>query len=383
MSDPEIKEKATKFIKEKLAELHTTVLEIEEFGLEAYFSDYILSFGEKLSTYLLYLYLEMEGFNAQYFTGEELIITDDEYTNALPMWNYTFKRFQDRIKPLISSKSDDTIFCITGFIGRNKIGYTTTLGRGGSDFTATIMARCVYETCKSKKVKVILWKDVDGILTTNPKFVEVPKLVENLNYKEAAEAAFFGAKILHPKCLAAIENQEILVEIRNFEKPEQTDNFSVISKQTQHGLLKSISTIEKMSMINVSSGTLVNVPGVLGKIFTTMGDNGINVSMVAQSSSEINTTFLVENGDGERALKILKKHEDFKDWFSIEMTLVAIIAVIGDNIRNSNSKIFTALNKINVEAISIAQSCDGLNISIVVPKERVKEAVSAINAEFV
>jgi aspartate kinase len=377
-----IKDEAKKYIRNLLKDLHTTVLEIEEFGLEPYFSDYILAFGEKMSTYLLHLYLKKEGFNAFYSTGEELIITDDNFTNALPNFKLTFNRFQDRIAPLLESRVDDTIFCITGFIGRNKMGYTTTLGRGGSDFTATIMARAVFETCHTKDVKVILWKDVDGILTTNPKYVEKPKLVHSLNYSEAKEMAFFGAKILHPKCLAAIEGQKIKVEIKNFDKPKENTNFSIISEDSQEGDLKGISTIEEMSMINVTSGTLVNVPGVLGTIFTIMGENGISVSMVAQSSSEVNTTFVVEKSDGPKAVDILKSHPKLQDWFTIQRQDVGIIAVIGDQIHKSHAKIFNALSKAKIEPMAVAQSSDGLNVSIVIPTERIGEAVQSINDEF-
>ncbi len=378
----ELKKKANKFISKKISSINSIVLEIEEFGIEPYFSDYVLSYGEKLSTYLLHMYLKMKGYNTEYFVGEDLIITNDNFTDALPNYKYTFNRVQDAMKPHIEKEADDKIFCVTGFIGRNKIGYTTTLGRGGSDFTATILARSLFEVCKNIEIEVILWKDVDGILTADPRFVQEPKLVKKLNYKEAAESAFFGAKILHPKCLAAIENQKIPVVIKNFENPEENVKFSVISDETEPGNLKGISTISEMSMISVTSGTLVNVPGVLGKIFTILGDNEISVSMVAQSSSEINTTFVVEKEVGQKAVDILSKHPDLQEWYSITKKNVGIIAVIGDEIHKSNSKIFHALGKHNINVIAVAQSSDDLNISIIVSSDNVQEAVCAINREF-
>ncbi len=275
-------------------------------------------------------------------------------------------------------------FVLTGFIGRNKIGYTTTFGRGGSDFTATIIARGLFETCSDKDLKIILWKDVDGILTANPKLVDNPLLIHNLSYDEAKEMAFFGAKILHPKCLSVIEDQKIKVYLKNFNHPDDNVNFSVISEQTDECNLKGVSTIEKASMISVNSGTLVSVPGVLGKIFTLMGTHKINVSMVSQSSSEVNTTFVVDLNDGNRAVDIMKKDPFFKDWFTIEQEPVGIIAVIGCQIHMSEnkSKIFNALSKIHLDAIAIAQASDGLNLSIIVPTDRVKEAANSINEEF-
>ena len=244
------------------------------------------------------------------------------------------------------------------------------------------MARCVEEVCDVGSVKVILWKDVDGILTADPRYVKNPALVKKLNYKEAAESAFFGAKILHPKCLAAIEDQKIPVIIKNFDHPEEAENFSIISEITEPGHLKGISTISKMSMITVSSGTLVNVPGVLGKIFSILGKNDISVSMVAQSSSEVNTTFIVERQDGEKAVRYLQAHPDLQEWFTITEKEVGIIAVIGDEIHKSSSKIFSALSGEGIDVISMAQSSDDLNVSIVVDSDDVKSAVCAINQEF-
>lgn len=382
---PDLMLAANKYIKEKLIEIQSVLEEIEEFKLEPYFKDYVISFGEKMSTYLLYLYMLKCGYNVQFFTGEELIITDDNYTDALPDLKYTFGRIQNKLAPLLKDSNDDTIFVVTGFIGRNKMGYTTTLGRGGSDFTATILARAIFETANDKTVRVILWKDVDGILTANPKFVKNPQLIRKLNYDEAKESAFFGAKILHPKCLSVIENQRIKVEIKNFNNPLEQVHFSVISDETDSCVLKGVSMIEKVSMINVNSGTLVNVPGVLGKIFTLMGENGISVSMVAQSSSEVNTTFVVDYADGQKAVDLLKADSFFKpEWFQIQLEPVGIIAVIGCQIHDAinKAKIFTALGKLKLEVKGIAQSSDGMNVSIIVASHKIKDAVNAINEEF-
>jgi aspartate kinase len=382
--NPEYRNKASHHIRDRLMELQTAVMEVGEFGLQPYFSDYILSFGEKMSTYLLHLYLEKEGYTSIFYSGEDLIITDDNFTDALPDYTYTMNRVRNRITPYLENPSDDTIFCVTGFIGRNKIGYTTTLGRGGSDFTATILARAIHETCKYKSVKVILWKDVDGILTANPKLADNPQLVSKLNYAEAKELAFFGAKILHPKCLAAIEKYNIAVEIKNFSNPLEKVKYSIISAESDACSLKGISTLDKVAMITVASGALVSVPGVLGKIFTLMGDNGISVSMVAQSSSEVNTTFAVDAEDGDKAVKILNNDQYIKQWFTVSAQEVAVLAVVGCQIHNSQNKarIFNAFSKVNLEVQAIAQSSDGINISIIVPKDRLKDAVNAINQEF-
>ncbi len=216
-------------IKKYLIDLTKVLGEVNEFGIIPYFIDYIVAFGEKMSSFLLQLYLKMNGFSTSFFTGEDLIITNDDFNNAFPDLRYTIHRVNQRLLPILNDPDTNRITCITGFIGRNKIGYTTTLGRGGSDFTATIIARAIYMCDHDQKIKVILWKDVDGMLSANPEFVDNPTLVKKLNYAEAKELAFFGAKILHPKCLAVIEHQKIPVEIRRFSSPSKKTDFSTIS----------------------------------------------------------------------------------------------------------------------------------------------------------
>ena len=213
----------------------------------------------------------------------------------------------------------------------NKIGYITTLGRGGSDYTATILARALYDVGHDKNIKIILWKNVDGLLAINPKFVHQSSLIENLNYNEAKHIANFGAKILHPKCLEAIEKYKIPLEIRNFDKPLER-KFTLISEITDKEQIKGISAVEFATIITVISGSLVDVPGVLAKIFKVMSKNKINVSLVAQSSSEISTSFTVIEEDSERAITALKSSKFFLEFFEIIWEDVAVINITGQKI---------------------------------------------------
>ena len=287
---------------------------------------------------------------------------------------------------ILDNPKDITIFCITGFIGRNKIGYITTLGRGSSDYTATILAHVIHNTCKFKDIKVILWKNVDGLLVSDPKYINnsEPQLVKILDYNEAKEMAFFGAKILHPKCLEAIEPYKIPLEIRNFNKPLEKSQFTIISEKTDKSNIKGISTVEEVAMITVSSGSMVEVPGVLAKIFNIMGDNKINVSLVAQSSSEINTTFIVDVNDGKKAANLIKENDFFKNFFDIKIEYVGILAVIGLQILDTKIKarIFNALSSNDINVKSISQSSEGLNISLVINKEDIEKAVNCLHEEF-
>lgn len=303
-----------------------------------------------------------------------------------PLYNFTKDRVKKNIMPLLEKEDNKIIFCITGFIGRNKMGYTTTLGRGGSDYTATILARVIHKLLESKDIKVILWKDVDGLLVSNPKYVEdvAPRLVKKINYSEAKEMAFFGTQVLHPKCLEAVEVKKIPLEIRNFQKPLEKSEFTLISEETDKYKIKGISTIENVAMITVSSGSMVQIPGVLARIFQIMGKNGINVSLVAQSSSEINTTFVVESTEGDRAVQLLKESGKFDNFFDIRIEYVGIVAVIGLRIIDTKIKarIFSALSKRNIIVKSISQSSEGLNISLVINKTDIEKAVDILNKEF-
>lgn len=372
------------WVDERLSELDSIFGDIEEFGLEPYYKDYVLSFGERISTFILNQYLLSQGLDSEFFSANDIIITNDDFNNAYPIYELTINRVKNRILPFLENPKEDTIICITGFIARNKIGYITTLGRGGSDYTATILARSIYEVGDDKDVKVILWKDVDGLLAINPKYISNATLIKHLDYDEAKEIANFGAKILHPKCLEAIEKQQIPLEIRNFDKPEENVNFTRISHHTDREQIKGISAIEEATIITVSSGSLVDVPGVLAEIFNVMGRNNISVSLVSQSSSEISTSFVVEKEDSEKALKALGREEFFSEFFEFSHENVAIINITGTKILENKTKvmIFSALDKENIHVKALSQSSEELNLSIVIAPEDLFNAINVIHDEL-
>ncbi|MFX1386338.1 MAG: aspartate kinase, partial [Promethearchaeota archaeon] len=337
VEDSEYYIKAKDWLDDKLSELEDTFADIKEFGLEPYYKDYILSFGEIISTYILNQYLLSCGIDSVYIPSNKLIITDDEFNNAYPLYDLTNSRVKRLLIPLLENPNKDTIVCLTGFIGRNKIGYITTLGRGGSDYTATILARALFDVGTDKNIKVILWKNVDGLLAINPKFVPQSFLIKNLDYTEAKHIANFGAKILHPKCLEAIEKHKIPLEIRNFENPLEK-NFTQISETTNKDQIKGISAVEFATIITVSSGSLVDVPGVLAKIFKVMSKNQISVSLVAQSSSEISTSFIIREEDSNKAISALKSSKYFSEFFEIKWENVAVINITGLKILETKTK---------------------------------------------
>ncbi|MHA1643377.1 MAG: aspartate kinase, partial [Promethearchaeota archaeon] len=328
-----------KWIDEKLSELEDIFEDIREFGLEPYYQDLVLSFGEILSTYITNQFLLSNDHDSMFIPANQIIITNDEFNNAYPIYKLTNARVAKFLLPLLEIPEKNTIACVTGFIGRNKIGYTTTLGRGGSDYTATILARSLHEVGNDKDVKVILWKDVDGIMAINPLYAKESSLIRNLNYDEAKHIANFGAKILHPKCLEAIESDNIPLEIRNFEKPREQFNYTRISNISDKDQIKGISAEENAVIITVSSGSLVDVPGVLARIFKALSKNNISVSLVAQSASEINTSFVIKKSDADKAIKALKNIDFFSEFFTLTHEEVGIINITGAKVLDNDTKV--------------------------------------------
>ncbi|MFX1303215.1 MAG: aspartate kinase [Promethearchaeota archaeon] len=375
--------KAKDWIDHKLSELEDAFSDIKEFGLEPYYKDYILSFGEIISTYILNQYLLNNGLDSVFIPANKLIITNDEFNNAYPLYSLTNSRIKRLLVPLLENPNKNTIVCLTGFIGRNKIGYITTLGRGGSDYTATILARTLYDVGDDKNIRIILWKNVDGLLAIDPKYLAHSSLIKNLDYDEAKHIANFGAKILHPKCLEAIEKHKIPLEIRNFDKPLEKD-FTEISELTDKEQIKGISAVEFATIITIISGSMVDVPGVLAKIFKVMSKNKISVSLVAQSSSEISTSFIIREEDSEKAIAALRSSKFFSDFFKINWEHVAVINITGLKILETKTKaeIFNALDKKNIKVKAISQSYDELNLSIVIERDKLVDAINIIHDDL-
>jgi aspartate kinase len=375
---------AKDWVDEKLSSLEEVFADVEEFGLEPYYKDNILAYGEILSTYILHQYLLSKGLDSEFITANKLIITNDEFNNAYPFYELTNARVAQQLLPFLENLEKDINVCVTGFIGRNKIGYTTTLGRGGSDYTATILAHSLHEISKDKDIRVILWKDVDGLFAINPKFVPKSSLIKNLDYDEAKHIANFGAKIIHPKCLEAIEKKNIPLEIRNFDKPLEKTDFTQISEYTDKTQIKGISTIENAVIISVTSGSLVDVPGVLAKIFKVMSKNKISVSLVAQSATEISTSFIVAQNEAKKAVEALSNSGYFSDFFEIKAEDVAIINITGNKILENTTKvaIFQALEKENVKVKALSQSTEEVNLSIVIGKEKLIDAIKVIHNDL-
>ncbi|MBN2149863.1 MAG: aspartate kinase [Candidatus Lokiarchaeota archaeon] len=371
-------ENAADFVNTSIHQLDDILEQIADYGMETFRLDFVVSFGEKLSTFVLSEFLTSRGFDGHYMPADQLIVTDDRFGNALPLMDFTVRKVRRQITQVMNRGS---IPCITGFIGLNKSGYTTTLGRGGSDYSASILAYCMADTFPGAPVKVILWKNVDGLMSAAPEAVDKPILLEHISFAEAKEISYFGAKVLHPKCITPLERQKVPLEIRNFDKPLGS-RFSLIDEKGDDTILiKGISVLRDVAMVTAKSSALVAIPGVLAKIFTVLGENGINVSLVSQSSSEVNTTFCVGKDDGTKALNLLRGSPMFKDFFEFHVNdKVVVLGVIGrvDEV-GVKDKVFERLDEKGIKSLALAQSADGLNVSIVIEDKHEKEAVKAVH----
>ncbi|MFW9882371.1 MAG: ACT domain-containing protein, partial [Candidatus Thorarchaeota archaeon] len=217
----------------------------------------------------------------------------------------------------------------------------------------------------------------------DPRFLPQSSLIKSLDYEEAKHIANFGAKILHPKCLEAIEKYKILLEIKNFEKPLEK-NYTQISERTDKDYIKGISAIEFATIITIISGSMVDIPGVLAKIFKVMSKNQISVSLVAQSSSEISTSFIVRKEDSEKAIHALKNSKLYSEFFKIKWEDVAVINITGVKVLENKTKvdIFKALGKKNIDVKAISQSHNELNLSLVIERNKLFDAINVIHNDL-
>ncbi len=337
--------------------------------------DYILSFGERLSTQIFTEVIRKLDVDSRYYTGGGAgIVTDDDYGNANPDIDLIDKLVKIRLTPALE---DGVIPVVTGFIGVDKNGHITTLGRGGSDLTASLLGYAL------EVDEVWFWKDVPGIMTADPKIVKNPRTISTLSYMEAAELSALGAKVLHPRAVAPLMMRRIPLRIKGYLDP---DNEGTIVNE--HGgswdqVVKAVTLIEKLSLINIYSTFMVGVPGISGEIFSALGEKNINILMISQNVSEANISLLISKKELKKALKTIEDtimEIGYIEEITYDEEVVAI-SVIGEGMRGTPgiaSKVFKAVAERNINIKMIAQGSSEINISFVVDPDDGEEAVRAI-----
>src|ERR671933_179472 len=325
--------------------------------------DYLMSFGERLSTPIVSFALRDIGLLSEYLTGKEAgILTDSNYGEARPLMDTTRLRVVHKIEPLLSS---NVIPLVTGFIGADQNGNTTTIGRGGSDYTATIIASSIDAD------EVWLLGDVDGLMTADPKIVNDAKVIKEVSFAEAMEMALFGAKYMHPRALEPVMDTKIPVRIRNaFKVEHQGTLISQNLTKTSQKTVKSISTIRHTALIDVSGGGMVGAPGTAAKIFDALAKNKVNIMMISQSPSESSISIVVRRDELDKAI------------MTLDLNLLGKV-VKRVNVNNDVAvRVFSAVAKRNVNVIMIAQGSSELNLAFVVNDSDCEEVVRALHYEF-
>ncbi len=353
-------------------------------------SDAVASLGEKLTARILAAALRDRGERATAIEATEAIVTNGRHGSATPLMDETREMAQARLVPLLAQ---GVIPVVTGFIAATKDGVTTTLGRGGSDYTAAILGACLDSD------EVWLWTDVDGVMTADPRVVPEARTLPEISYAEAAELSYFGAKVLHPKAiLPAVERGIPLRIVNTFNPPippylggkEGEGTLIVAEARPSELAVKGITSIEGLSLVTVEGRGMLGVPGIAARVFTAVAQEGISVLMISQSSSEQNICFVIRQEAVEDALRALEAA------FELELVRrnvdrigaqneVAIVAVVGAGMRGTPgiaAKVFGALGKRGVNVISIAQGSSEYNISFVVDEGDMEDAVRYIHQEF-
>jgi aspartate kinase len=275
----------------------------------------------------------------------------------------------------------DSVPIITGFIAADQFGNITTIGRGGSDYTATIIAASIGAE------EVWLWSDVDGLMTADPKIVKDAQVLREVSFAEAMEMALFGAKYMHPRALEPVIDSMIPIRIRNTFNTKHTGTVITQnpSKESQK-IVKSVSAIRHTALIDVSGGGMVGAPGTAARIFDTLAKNRVNIMMISQSPSESSISMVVRKSDLDKATTTLELSLLGRVIKQITVNDdVAVIAVVGSGMRGIKgvaAKVFGAVAKRAVNVIMIAQGSSELNLAFVVNDGDCEQAVMALHNEF-
>ncbi len=341
--------------------------------------DYLFSFGERLSIKLISSALNDLGRKSVALTGKDVgIVTDSNFGESKPLMDTTRLRVSKTIEQLFSKK---TIPVVGGFTGADQHGHITTFGRGGSDYTATIIGSCI------KDDEIWLMSDVDGLMTADPKLVKKAKVLNEVSYIEAIEMALFGAKQIHPRTFEPLLSKKIPMRIRSSFNIENEGTLVTSSPSpSAKNTVKCVSTIRNNGMIDIRGSSMVGTPGTAARIFETLARSGINVMMISQNPSESSITIVVKDSDLHRAVNVLELEHLGKTIKKLEVTPdVAIIALIGSGMRGTvgvASRVFGAAQKKNVNVAMITQGSSELNLAFVVKDSDSKTVVQALHDEF-
>lgn len=343
--------------------------------------DAICGAGERFTARVVAATLNERGVRAEAIEATELIVTEDQFGGAEPLAEPTAIKTQARLLPLLEN---GTVPIVTGYIGATEEGVLTTLGRGGSDYSATILGGAL------KAQEVVIWTDVDGVMSADPRLVSDARLLQNISYSEAAEMAHFGAKVLHPKTLRPVAELGIPVSIKNSFAPEHTGTKITSAGHPTASGVKAIAAIQDVSLVTVGGRGMVGLVGMAAKTFAAVAEARANVLLISQSSSENDICFILTKTEADKAVKALRRtFADNLRHHEVEHIVVredvAIVAVIGERMHGSPGlagRLFQTIGAAGINVIAIAQGSSEFNISFVIESAAVGTAINALHGEF-
>ena len=366
-----------KLMLNELEDVLQGIFALKELSLQS--KDLVLSYGEKFSTFMVAKILEESISQAMFVDASHYIKTDSNFGNA----NLNETLTNQLIQSLVHS-NPDKLLVITGFISSNDKGRMTTLGRGGSDYTAAIFA-------SNLNADVIeIWTDVNGMLTADPRIVKKAFSLPSLSYTEAMELSYFGAKVIYPPTMIPAFMKKIPIVIRNTFQPEFEGTKIQFESDQSKFPIKGISSISDVSIINVSGSGMIGKTGFSGRLFTHLAREQINVILITQSSSEHSITFAVHPNDAKKAIQLISSEFELELEASklilpeIEENL-SVLAIVGENMKKTpgiSGKLFHALGRNGINVRAIAQGSSEFNISVIISKNDLAKALNSVHDAF-
>ncbi len=344
--------------------------------------DAISSLGERMSIHLMAARLQELGQDAEAIEASELILTDDVFNSANPQMDETKAQCAARLQPLLERGE---VPVITGFIGATKSGAVTTLGRGGSDYSAGILGAALNAD------EVWIWTDVNGVMTADPRVAANAQTLPQLSFREISELAYYGAKVLHPKTIRPVVERGIDLWIKNTFNPTHPGTLIVPDNGQAVGSIKAVTAIKGQSLITIEGRGMLGVPGVAARTFGAVARSGVSVTLITQASSEQSICFSVPANLTDKVTAALE--EEFrlelarKDIDNVTtLNDSVIVTVVGAGMKYTpgiSGKVCTALGNADINIIAIAQGSSECSISLVVDSKQADGAVRAIHSLIV
>jgi len=379
IDDTEIAKKVIEELNLELDDLRKSLISISHLReLTDRSHDYVSSFGERLSAPILSGAMRSMGQDSVSLTGGKAgIVTDSNFKNARPLFDITNDKVRKCLLPLIKARK---VPVVSGFIAVDKNGVITTLGRGGSDYTASIIGAAIDAD------EIWIWTDVDGIMTADPKIVPGARTLPVISYLEAMELSYFGAKVIHPKTIEPAIQKGIPVRVKNTFNPSHPGTTIVKDHEEIKDIVKAVTIIKNVALINVSGAAMVGTPGVAARVFTTLAKADVNIMMISQGSSEANISIVVDETGLHKAINALKAEfrEDVVKSITHDENVCAI-AVVGAGMAGTPGvagRVFSAMGRVGANVRMISQGSSEVNISFVIDEKDVEKAVIALHDEF-